>query len=283
MNTAHKEGHAADGNDSITEQDIVARYNEQNKRNRDRFIYSPARRVKKWINMAIEWLNDHNGLLTALATGVLAYLTISISRDSGRQAETAVSLLSATKSQQTIMQGQLDEMRKQREFTIAQLRASLKRERPVYQHINALGFAVPQGEDFVGWSFNPVWTNVGETSAKNVSSWSFFTAKETPKGATWPVILQCPDHPTIPPNNNLGEIIEKGGNRMEVALNVPKNLVDRATGANPSLLLYFGGRTQYNDIFQDTPLHYFEWCVLAIPSNATTGDFSFHIIYEREG
>jgi len=96
------------------------------------------------------------------------------------------------------MQGQLDEMRKQREFTIAQIRGSLKRERMQYQHINEFGYPVPPTEIFSGWAFNAIWTNVGATAAKNVTSWSSLSIKNRTTEKNWSDVLKRPDHPNVP-------------------------------------------------------------------------------------
>lgn len=250
------------------EQDIFARYNEYTKHNRERFIFAPLRRALKWLQNASAWLNSHNGLVTALATVVIAWLTYSISTDSSRQGG--------------VMQGQLDEMRKQREFTIDQLRASLKRDPILYQHVDQFGNTVPYSAQFAGWSFNPIWTNVGSTSAKNVVSWSSFYPETPAKRKDGRIVWRCPDVPNVTLNNESSVVVDKGGVLTEMAINVPATIIEHGVGPNPDDVLYLAGRIQYNDIFSDTPLHSFEWCVAAVPSNAVTGNFSFHRMYERE-
>ena len=178
------------------------------------------------------------------------------------------------------MQGQLDEMRKQREFTIAQIRGSLKRERMQYQHINEFGYPVPPTEIFSGWAFNAIWTNVGATAAKNVTSWSSPSIKNRTTEKNWSDVLKRPDHPNVPFSSS-GAIVEKGGIHTEVAMNVAKSAIEQATGAHPSVFLYFFGRIQYNDVFPDTPLHYFEWCVLRYRRILLLVIFPF-ISYTRE-
>jgi hypothetical protein len=62
---------------------------------------------QKWglrpIKTAISWLDHHDGIVTAIATVAIAYLTFSLADDSRRQAKTA-------SDQFRIMQGQLDQM-----------------------------------------------------------------------------------------------------------------------------------------------------------------------------
>jgi hypothetical protein len=264
------------------EHDIVEKYNEYTKHNREKFIHTPFRKVAKGFQTIVSWLNFHNGLLTAIATAAIAYLTVSVSADSKRQAETAVGLLSANQSQQKIMQGQLDEMQRQIEFTIDQLRASFKRQEIRYQPIDKIGNPVSNTDDFVGWSFNPIWTNVGSTSAKKFASWSDGLIQNPSMKKDGQVVWECPNVPPITFTGRSDSVIEKDGQFTEVAINVPKIIVDRTLGSNPDTTLYLFGRIQYNDIFSNT-LHYFEWCVVAVPSNLKTGGFSFHRMYEKEG
>lgn len=73
------ENRGSDGVGSPKEQDILFRYNEQTRHNREKFIYAPTRRARIWVKDTIEWLDGHNGLVTALATVVVASLTYSIS------------------------------------------------------------------------------------------------------------------------------------------------------------------------------------------------------------
>jgi hypothetical protein len=262
--------------------DIIEKYTEYTKHNREKFIHTPLRKLAKGFQIIVSWLNLHNGLLTAIATAAIAYLTVSISADSKRQAETAVDLLSANQSQQRIMQGQLDEMQKQREFTIDQLRASFKRQDIKFQPIDKIGNPVSNADDFVGWSFNPIWTNVGSTSAKKFASWSHGVIQNPSQKRDGQVVWECPDVPSITFTGLSDSVIEKDGQFTEIAINVPKIIVDRTFGFNPDTTLYLFGRIQYNDIFSNT-LNFFEWCVVAVPSNLKTGGFSFHRMYEKEG
>jgi hypothetical protein len=273
----------APGSENMSEEhEIVRGYNEYTKKNREIFIYAPARNIVKGFQGVISWLNVHNGLLTAIATAAIAYLTVSISTDSKRQAETAVDLLSENQSQQKIMQGQLDEMQKQREFTIDQLRASFKRQDIRYQPIDKIGNPTTNNEDFSGWSFNPTWMNVGLTSAKNFASWSHGVVESPSIKKDGQIFWQCPNVPPIKFTGLSDSIVEKGGQITEIAINIPKDIAERTFGSNPETTLYLFGRIQYSDVFSST-LHYFEWCVVAVPSNLKTGGFSFHRMYEREG
>src|SRR5271170_4885001 len=94
----------ADHSDSPTEK--TERYNQQTERNREKFIYAPLR----WI---FEKLEHYHGVVLAIATVVIAWLTWSLAVDSSRQAGIADGQLDAMRTQQTIMQGQLDAMKQE--------------------------------------------------------------------------------------------------------------------------------------------------------------------------
>jgi hypothetical protein len=123
---------------------------------------------------------------------------------------------------------------------------------------------------------------VGSSSAKNFAVWSYYV--ETP--ATMEdgrVVWKCPDPaPKVKLAAQPSSVVEKSEVRTEIAINIPKVAVDRAVGPDPDDVIYLIGRVQYNDIFPDTPLHYLDWCVAAVPANPILGQFSFHRMYERE-
>ncbi len=60
-----------------------------------------------------------------------------------------------------IMRKQLNEMQAQRNLTIAQLRAKLKREQPKLTAMTPDNRVAGQGESFSKWEISPWWTNVG--------------------------------------------------------------------------------------------------------------------------
>jgi hypothetical protein len=270
---------AAQGHENASppnEQEIARRHNEETARNRERFIYRPIKTVA-------DWLDSHNGLVTAAATVAIAWLTWSLSSDSSRQAETANGILSATRAQQTAMEGQLAEMRRQRELTVAQLSASLRREPPEYRPIDSVGnYVIPGAPTAVGWAFNPIWRDVGPTKAKNFVSRSTHTEAPVVSDQTGRTTWKCPTVAQPDLSEQAGSIVDKDGVITEIAINVSNTIVARALEPNPDLVLYLIGSIQYNDIFPDTSAHHFDWCVAAVPSNLVTGGFNFHRMYERE-
>jgi hypothetical protein len=133
----------------------------------------------------IQWIDRHDGIVTAAATVAIACLTWSLAQDSSRQAETA-------KAQFKVMKGQLDEMKNQRLLTVAQLSANLRRENISMQPIGENGKIIGDGERINGWNVNPVWTNVGSTDARNVSNWFEISIQARPAPVNGNISVDCP-------------------------------------------------------------------------------------------
>ena len=146
METEGPEGQPPQSEKGIAEHD-----NERVRANRERYLYRPARRF-------FGCFERYNGAVTAAATVAIAALTISLSLDSSRQAETA-------HQQFTIMQGQLDEMKVQSAITRNQVRAYL-----------TLSYGKSSERD--GIFVTPTFRNTGKSEATNFKGWDdrrFFT------------------------------------------------------------------------------------------------------------
>jgi hypothetical protein len=139
METEGPEGQPPQSEKGIAEHD-----NERVRANRERYLYRPARRF-------FGCFERYNGAVTAAATVAIAALTISLSLDSSRQAETA-------HQQFTIMQGQLDEMKVQSAITRNQVRAYL-----------TLSYGKSSERD--GIFVTPTFRNTGESEATNFKGW----------------------------------------------------------------------------------------------------------------
>jgi hypothetical protein len=70
--------------------------------------------------------------------------------------------------QLTVMQLQLAESKNQRLFTIAQLRANLRREPISMTPINSAGGFAEAGQQISAWIVNPKWQNVGAMDASSL-------------------------------------------------------------------------------------------------------------------
>lgn len=79
----------------------------QQNRTAKRIVEKAGKGIRRWFWQVIVFLDGHNGLVTALATVAIAYLTYSLAADSSRQA-------AISRGQLDTMQSQLDEMRDER-------------------------------------------------------------------------------------------------------------------------------------------------------------------------
>lgn len=113
----------------------------------------------KWGSGLIDWIDAHNGLMTALATVAIACLTWFISSDSHDQ-------LDAVRGQQAVMQSQLDEIKLEQRPWVA-ISATLK--------------PIEIGKPIV---IQIAFSNVGHKPAFNMISWGNYTV--TLPGATEP-------------------------------------------------------------------------------------------------
>jgi hypothetical protein len=126
------------------EREDAERRNQEVREKRERYLFRPARRFASCFER-------YNGAVTAAATVAIACLTISLSLDSNRQAETA-------RQQFTIMQGQLDEMKVQSSITRNQVRAYLT-------------FSYGKNAQRDGIFVVPTFRNTGGSEALNFKGW----------------------------------------------------------------------------------------------------------------
>jgi hypothetical protein len=173
-----------------------------------------------------------------------------------------------------VMRGQLDEMKSQRLLTIAQLRANLRRERPIFHPIGDKGQWIGAGEVLSGWEINPGWTNTGSTDAINVLSWWKLTI--TSRSAPTPNVainVDCPippkPYPKIAPS-----IVQPGGPLLEQAQILSISDARKASDPDPSEVITLAGHLEYNDIFPGTLPHHFGWCLIALPHDISSSNFS---------
>jgi hypothetical protein len=176
--------------------------------------------------------------------------------------------------QWSVMGGQLSEMKAQRLLTIAQLRANLRRERPTMHPIGDKGQWISPGEIIAGWEINPAWTNAGSTDAINVISWWKLSIIPAPtiSGGVTPV--DCP----VPPKPYLKlapSVVPPNGPLVEQAQILSLSDAQRASGPNPSKVIEFAGRAEYNDTIPNTSLHYDNWCLIVVPHDLASSNFSF--------
>jgi hypothetical protein len=108
--------------------------------------------VWRWVARTIRWINTNSGVVTAVATAVIAVLTWSISEDSKKQAGAAI-------SQFGIMQSQLREMVTGAEQVERAVNAA-NRQAEAMEYANRAWIAV------AGIDVDGLWENGKETSIK---------------------------------------------------------------------------------------------------------------------
>jgi hypothetical protein len=196
---------------------------EQGKAFTYRFVGAPLR----WL---VLWLHQHDGLITALATVAIAYLTISLAGDSARQADT-------TNGQLRVMQSQLTEMQSQSAIQRAEMKAVLR-----------LQF-VPEVKNDT--RMTPVWTNAGKSNANGVKSWgdiAFIKLSGDPIKDYLTVtrydFINIPERQSLPSE---GDILISGEQRfVRTSLISPEHV--RAAIDGKELPVVFG-YVEYSDIF----------------------------------
>lgn len=176
--------------------------------------------------------------------------------------------------QQNIMQGQLDEMGKQRLMTIAQLRADLKQESPQITPIRSDEKPAQPGDSVVAWAVSPQWINSGETDARGYIGWFdlkplTFTKPHHVSAADCPVPTRTPTKPTDIPRGQ--------GFRM-VAKKIELPNAERAEGGYGIILMV--GHLEYRDIFPGTTEHHADWCTALLPNDLKQGLWSPFILFQ---
>jgi hypothetical protein len=181
--------------------------------------------------------------------------------------------------QLTVMRDTLGEMSKQRLLTIAQMRANLRREDPEITPMNERSTPAVQGEKADSWQISPRWTDAGSTNAQEYLGWfdvqafdrrpnQMLDAKDCPAIPTPP---DLPDGTVIPPGHKFPQLAQK------------LSAQDAFAAVNGGKYILMRGHIQYRDIFQDTSLHYENWCVVIIPNDAQRSIFSFPLLRDSAG
>jgi hypothetical protein len=180
-----------------------------------------------------------------------------------------------------VMQGQLDEAKKQRLITIAQTRANLQRDVSVNAITQDKKLA-NAGESIGGFAISPYWTNVGSTDALDYRGWfdirAFDIGPKVPRQIT---SKDCPPIVTPDPFPD-GNVIIHGGRSIQLAKSLSFEDAAAAVGDKASKFTLMWGHVEYRDIyFPETPLHSDDWCVSVSPNDLQRGLFSFIILSEK--
>lgn len=162
------------------------------------------------------------------------------------------------------IQGQLDEMRAQREMTVIQMRAKLRPD-----DIKRDPVLLADGK-LAGWYLTPKWTNAGSTDAINVVRW--WQVGIFPNGV--PAGYKCrADVPRIRPAPT---IVHAGGGFSESALFLGfYEAVQALTNRPRPWIVLVSGHIEWNDEFPHTPLHQLDWCSRVVPNDIRKNIFSY--------
>lgn len=212
---------------------------------------------------------DRAAKSTARATWVIAFFTVAMVGVGTLQWNT----LHHTDNS---IAAQLQEMKQQRLFTIAQLRANLKRDIVLHPR-NEEGRLIAAGLPAT-WDVNPTWQNTGGSDARNFRSWWALKSLPMPPAQDGRVTVDCP-HPDTTEKVN-PTIITPGATRTLIAKSL--GLPDARAAAARQTLIFISVRAEYQDIFYpESPAHFSEWCVMALPNDLEAGEISFPTVREE--
>jgi hypothetical protein len=208
-------------------------------------IFKPIKRI-------VKILHEYDGVVTALATVVIAYLTSSLAIDSSRQA--------------TFVEGQLQVMKSQLEITKIQIIANIRRDSASLQgnYVNGV---------IANWTVNPNFQNIGPTIARDFRHW-------------WDIIIvpgppdshkTCP-MPTVHPEIGPPTIASPGTPIVFSSKELSAN--DGINAAKSLETIFLAGEVQWRDTFPDDPMHHYIWCVLLFPNDVQRSVFSQFSILE---
>jgi hypothetical protein len=223
------------------------------------YLKKIRRRVGRPFKYIVKKLDEHDGAVTASATIVIAALTYFIATD-GRQ-------------QMEAIRGQLHEMEKQRLATIAQSRANLRWEKPVAHPVDEKHQVIAiSGQAIAGWQIGPMWTNAGNTDARDLDYVFDIRVVDIKRGTSIGP-KDCPE-PEILSGNSITKTVPNGENMTLLQKFVGINDVVSTLSGDKIILMW--GQIKYVDIFfPETPAYHYTWCTLVSPNNIQSSIFSF--------
>ena len=180
--------------------------------------------------------------------------------------------------QLNVMQGQLDEAKSATLISESQLRANLRHDATKLTPVSQDGRPNnATNRVLAAWSVNPVWTNVGGTSALDYRGW-FDIKIAAPHPGTPVSAADCPK-PTPPEPLQEATSISPGGSTTHLAKIILLNDVMKARDNQVNILLY--GHVEYRDIFEGTRMHHEDWCIAVLPNDPDNSVFSFLNLIEK--
>lgn len=217
---------------------------------------------EKWISRPVSWfikfLDVHSGAVTAAATVVIAWLTISITHDSAQQAATANS--------------QLGVMQKQIEATIIQLRPYVGGNGT--QYIAAVKQEKGKPDTFLGAIINTAWKNFGATPGKGLEAW---VSAKGYQGDVEPDFSK--------PFNEVKDLsatdIGPGGIFASGSVSVSAQDIQNANSGHGRVFIW--GEATYRDSFPNSPIHTSRFCLVNVGPLPTANGIPFSFrVYKPE-
>jgi hypothetical protein len=222
--------------DMTSERELAERDNDRATKNRERFIFRPARRV-------LARLEKYNGAVTAAATVVISCLTVSMCVDSGRQAETA-------RDQFKIMSGQLEEMKVQSAITRNQVKAYLT-------------FSYGKTSARNGIFVTPTFKNTGGSEAINFKGWDDKRLFSPPFPNDFDFTARRTNDPLF------GQSIGRDDARLLPSLFVTFDEMKKIVAGQGWIIVW--GRTDFDDLFKTH--HHTNFC-FSVTVNPDASDLS---------
>jgi hypothetical protein len=181
----------------------------------------------------------------------------------------AVAAVYVAESGTSVNENQLEEMRKQRELTMLQLRANFRK--------NGISIvpALSSAKEQIGWAINPVIENAGGTDARDVRyGWVLFTVpgRYSQKDG-------CPST-EIGPFQSPFVVTPPGQEIIQSAHILP--IGDATASIRGERTIFMKGRIEYRDIFPDTESRYYHWCIRVVPNDIERNAFSFFNVQEEK-
>lgn len=176
--------------------------------------------------------------------------------------------------QQNIMQGQLYEMKAQRDMTVAQLRANLRRENFSFSPFDVEHKPVTRaGQKILGWNVSPNWENVGQTDAVDVIAWfKIYPFHYFP-------LVPPTECPMLPRQKNATPIVIPRSGKL-TQLSEELYAPDAQAAANSRGFILISGHIEYRDVFPGAALHQHDWCVIAVPNDIPNNIWSTPIVFD---
>ena len=181
------------------------------------------------------------------------------------------------REQARISREQLEESTRQRQYTMAQLRANV---RIGTVRVQPLPDQTRVREGARGWNISPVWKNFGATDARDfVSWWDLIVADTSSVSARQIEPSACPS-PRRRNDPTTASVLHHDGTINEVSQYLRLEDATKATGSTPTARIFVVAHAEYYDNFPEKRVHRTDWCAIAVPSDIVKGEFSYKALLD---